>query len=301
MTPATWGALLGAALAGGLLLVGSRVLALRRPRLEIRVLPYVRDLPQLTTRQAPTTSAAKGVFGPLLQSAGDGVERVLGGAASVTSEAGAGRARRDGGRVPGPAGGLGPGGLRPRRGVLPAQGAHAPRQDAVRGAALCRGVRRRRAGARPAPLVAGRSGSDGSWPSSRPSPSCWRSRSPPVRARWPRSTASYAAAAASCPPTWPVLADVRTGEPVRRRSTGWRPRPGCRGRAVRPGHRGRGRARHAARRRPPRAGGRRPRGRPARADRGRRPQGGAMMVPVVFLVLPVTVLFAFWPGVVGLS
>ena len=26
-----------------------------------------------------------------------------------------------------------------------------------------------------------------------------------------------------------------------------------------------------------------------------------MMVPVVFLVLPVTVLFAFWPGVIGLS
>ena len=25
-----------------------------------------------------------------------------------------------------------------------------------------------------------------------------------------------------------------------------------------------------------------------------------MMVPVVFLVLPVTVLFAFWPGVIGL-
>ena len=25
-----------------------------------------------------------------------------------------------------------------------------------------------------------------------------------------------------------------------------------------------------------------------------------MMVPVVFLVLPVTVMFAFWPGVVGL-
>ena len=47
------------------------------------MLPYVRDLPQVTTRQAPTTSAAKGVFGPLLQSAADGVERVLGGAASV--------------------------------------------------------------------------------------------------------------------------------------------------------------------------------------------------------------------------
>jgi len=27
----------------------------------------------------------------------------------------------------------------------------------------------------------------------------------------------------------------------------------------------------------------------------------AMMVPVVFLVLPVTVMFAFWPGVVGLN
>lgn len=27
----------------------------------------------------------------------------------------------------------------------------------------------------------------------------------------------------------------------------------------------------------------------------------AMMVPVVFLVLPVTVVFAFWPGLIGLS
>ncbi len=26
-----------------------------------------------------------------------------------------------------------------------------------------------------------------------------------------------------------------------------------------------------------------------------------MMVPVVFLVLPVTVVFAFWPGFVGLT
>ena len=26
-----------------------------------------------------------------------------------------------------------------------------------------------------------------------------------------------------------------------------------------------------------------------------------MMVPVVFLVLPVTVFFAFWPGVIGLD
>lgn len=83
MTPAAWGALLGAALCGGLLLVGSRVLALRRPRLETRVLPYIRDLPQVASRTAPTTSAAHGVFGPVLAAAGDAVERVLGGAASV--------------------------------------------------------------------------------------------------------------------------------------------------------------------------------------------------------------------------
>jgi tight adherence protein C len=83
MTPAAWGALLGAALCGGLLLAGSRVVALRRPRLATRVLPYVRDLPQITTRQRPSTSAARGVLGPLLQTAADGVERVLGGATSV--------------------------------------------------------------------------------------------------------------------------------------------------------------------------------------------------------------------------
>jgi tight adherence protein C len=83
VTPAAWGALLGAVLSGSLLLVGSRVLALRRPRLETRVLPYIRDLPQVATRTAPTTSAARGVFGPVLRSAGDAVERVLGGAASV--------------------------------------------------------------------------------------------------------------------------------------------------------------------------------------------------------------------------
>jgi tight adherence protein C len=83
VTAAAWGALLGGVLASGLLLVGSRAVALRRPRLETRVLPYVRDLPQVATRTASTTSAAKGVFGPLLGSAGDVVERVLGGAASV--------------------------------------------------------------------------------------------------------------------------------------------------------------------------------------------------------------------------
>jgi tight adherence protein C len=84
VNPALLGAFLGAALGGGLLLVAARVIAGRRPRLALRVLPYVRDLPQAApaTRPEPT-SAAAGVFGPLLTSAAHGVERVLGGATSV--------------------------------------------------------------------------------------------------------------------------------------------------------------------------------------------------------------------------
>ena len=47
MTPAVWGAVLGALFAAGLLLIASRVAVIRRPQLAIRVLPYVRDLPQV--------------------------------------------------------------------------------------------------------------------------------------------------------------------------------------------------------------------------------------------------------------
>jgi tight adherence protein C len=89
VTPAAWGAVLGAALAAGLLLVAGRVLALRRTQIAVRVLPYVRDLPQvgrtpgLRVVSSSPTSAAAGVFGPVLRSAADAVERVLGGAASV--------------------------------------------------------------------------------------------------------------------------------------------------------------------------------------------------------------------------
>jgi tight adherence protein C len=85
----TWGAALGAILAAGLLLVVARIRVIRRPQLSLRVLPYVRDLPQVgrtpslrVASSSPTTAAA-GVFGPLLRSAADGVERVLGGSASV--------------------------------------------------------------------------------------------------------------------------------------------------------------------------------------------------------------------------
>lgn len=89
MTPAQWGAALGALLAGGAMLVASRVLVIRRPQLVLRVLPYLRDLSQV--RRAPALrsassapgSAVVGVFGPVLRSAADAVERVLGGAPSV--------------------------------------------------------------------------------------------------------------------------------------------------------------------------------------------------------------------------
>jgi tight adherence protein C len=89
VTLATWGAVLGAVAAGGLLLVALRIAVIRRPQLAIRVLPYVRDLPLvgevrgLRPVSSSPTSAAAGVFGPVLRAAADGVERVLGGAPSV--------------------------------------------------------------------------------------------------------------------------------------------------------------------------------------------------------------------------
>ena len=89
MTPITWGAVFGGLAATGLLLLVSRVLVIRRPQLAVRVLPYVRDLPPvgrtpaLRVASASPTSAAAGVFGPVLRSMADTVERVLGGAASV--------------------------------------------------------------------------------------------------------------------------------------------------------------------------------------------------------------------------
>ncbi|GAB3201484.1 type II secretion system F family protein [Nocardioides hungaricus] len=76
MTAGWWGALLGATGAGGLLLVAARVRVIRRPQLAVRVLPYVRDLPQARSASVPGS-------GSPLRVAADVVERVLGGAASV--------------------------------------------------------------------------------------------------------------------------------------------------------------------------------------------------------------------------
>jgi tight adherence protein C len=87
-----WGALLGCTSGLGLLLCAVRVRAVRRPPLAMRVLPYVRDVPMVGDSPAvrigavPSSSpvvAAAGVFGPLLRGAADAVERVLGGSASV--------------------------------------------------------------------------------------------------------------------------------------------------------------------------------------------------------------------------
>jgi tight adherence protein C len=88
VTPTWWGPVLGAGCGIGVLVVVSRVLAIRRPQLSLRVLPYVRDLTQTTVQATavsgtPRVSAVSSVFGPLFVSAADAVERVLGGAVSV--------------------------------------------------------------------------------------------------------------------------------------------------------------------------------------------------------------------------
>lgn len=89
MSTAVWGALLGALAGAGVLLVALRISVLRRPQLSLRVLPYVRDVPRLdetrvvrAVASAPT-SAAAGIFGPVLRQAAELVERVLGGSSSV--------------------------------------------------------------------------------------------------------------------------------------------------------------------------------------------------------------------------
>lgn len=89
MTPAMWGGVLGALAASGVLVVARRISVIRKPQLAIRVLPYLRDLPQVGARpglrpvSGSPANAAAGVFGPVLRTMADGVERVLGGKASV--------------------------------------------------------------------------------------------------------------------------------------------------------------------------------------------------------------------------
>jgi tight adherence protein C len=86
MSLATWGAVLGAVTGVGLLTVAQRIMTGRRSGLEMRVLPYVRDLPS-AQRTLPVSSGSQSafmaVFGPALQSVARALDRVLGGTASV--------------------------------------------------------------------------------------------------------------------------------------------------------------------------------------------------------------------------
>jgi len=85
VSAAAFGGLLGGLAGLGLLLVLSSSVLERRPDLGVRVLPYVRDLPtvaQLVPAVRPS-GPFRAVFGPALASAASAVERLLGGAASV--------------------------------------------------------------------------------------------------------------------------------------------------------------------------------------------------------------------------
>jgi tight adherence protein C len=88
MTPAMWGVVLGGLCGLGLWLVVDRLLASRHTSLAVRVTPYLRDLPSTSavSTRPPTVegaSAFRAVFGPTLRRAADLVERVLGGSASI--------------------------------------------------------------------------------------------------------------------------------------------------------------------------------------------------------------------------
>ena len=102
MSAAGTGAVIGAVTGLGLVLIVSGVPAVRRPRLSDRVLPYVRDLlPDDGTvpsgagsQQSGTATTVREVFGPSLRRAAEGVGRVLGGGADLRV-----RLRRAGSRL----------------------------------------------------------------------------------------------------------------------------------------------------------------------------------------------------------
>ncbi len=91
MSAAGTGAVVGAVAGLGLALVLLGLPLARRPRLDDRVLPYLRDITPgaAAASGGPATGASgaaatvRGVFGPTLARAGEVVERVLGGSADV--------------------------------------------------------------------------------------------------------------------------------------------------------------------------------------------------------------------------
>lgn len=88
MTPALIGGVCGLGVASGLLLVGTSVLRNRRPSLVDRVAPYLKDVPvpaQPTDKPVALMPATVwwAVFGPSLQKVARGVEQILGGSQAV--------------------------------------------------------------------------------------------------------------------------------------------------------------------------------------------------------------------------
>lgn len=78
------GALIGFMLSAGMLLAASGWLRTRRPTLDQRVLPYVRDVHPQIVAPARATGVVGAVFGPSMRRAGDLIGEVLGGSASVS-------------------------------------------------------------------------------------------------------------------------------------------------------------------------------------------------------------------------
>jgi len=77
------GALIGSMLSAGLLLIATGWLRTRRPTLDQRVVPYVRDVHPQIVGPARSTGVVGAVFGPSVRRAGDLVGEVLGGSGSV--------------------------------------------------------------------------------------------------------------------------------------------------------------------------------------------------------------------------
>lgn len=310
MSLAAWGILLGLTAGLGVLLVLSRLAAIRRTPLETRVLPYVRDLPQVgravpmraaTSKQS--ASAFASVFGPLMQRAAESVERVLGGATSV-------RRRLE------------------RAGID--KSVHEFRIEQVQwgmvgfaGAAVLVGLRvlRDPGSALPGLLVCLVAFASGVLLRENRLTSQVKDRERRILAEFPTiaELLALSVAAGESPVAAldrvvrrshgelsgdlaKVLAEVRTGEPVGSAFDKLAARTGlplvarfAEGVAV------------AVERGTPladvlhaQAADVREAGRRELIEAGARKEV-AMMVPVVFLILPVTIMFAFWPGFVGLS
>ena len=89
MSTSLAGALLGLTAGAGLLLVLAHLLRVRRPRLEARMTPYLRDLPRVSaadTRRPPAKGSRalwRLLLGPGVDAAAKRLEALLGGAGTI--------------------------------------------------------------------------------------------------------------------------------------------------------------------------------------------------------------------------